>query len=44
VGNNQDISDAKETYSGFLTLLKRGTIATVIVVVAVVLIIALRRG
>ncbi|MBK6706388.1 MAG: aa3-type cytochrome c oxidase subunit IV [Sphingomonadales bacterium] len=40
MAGNQDIRDASETYSGFLSLLKWGTIVTVAVTALVVLIIA----
>lgn len=37
---DQDISAANDTYSGFLSLLKVGTIITVIITAFVVLLIA----
>ena len=40
MAGNQDIRDASETYSCFLSLLKWGTIVTVAVTALVVLIIA----
>jgi Bacterial aa3 type cytochrome c oxidase subunit IV len=40
LAGNQDIRAASETYSGFLSLLKWGTIVSVAVTVLVVLIIA----
>ncbi len=42
LGDQQDISSAKETYAGFMSMLKWGTIATVVVTALVVLIIASR--
>jgi Bacterial aa3 type cytochrome c oxidase subunit IV len=42
LGEQQDITAAKETYAGFMSLLKWGTVATVIVTALVVLIIASR--
>lgn len=42
VSDQQDISSAKETYAGFMSMLKWGTIATVVVTALVVLIIASR--
>ena len=40
MAEQQDITEAKGTYEGFLSLLKWGTIASVIVTAIVVLIIA----
>ncbi|MBK7163399.1 aa3-type cytochrome c oxidase subunit IV [Sphingorhabdus pulchriflava] len=40
MAGNQDIRAASETYTGFLSLLKWGTIAAVIVTAIVVLVIA----
>ena len=42
LGDQQDISSAKETYAGFMSMLKWGTIATVVVTALVVLISASR--
>ncbi len=42
LGEQQDITSAKETYAGFMSMLKWGTITTVIVTAIVVLIIASR--
>lgn len=40
MAGNQDIGPAKDTYEGFITLFKWGTIASVVVVALVILIIA----
>ncbi|WP_432815655.1 hypothetical protein [Sphingorhabdus sp.] len=40
--NDHDLGPAKETYAGFVTLFKWGTIVTAIVTAIVVLIIASR--
>lgn len=42
VAGNQDIGPAKETYSGFISLFKWGTVVSVAVTALVVLIIASR--
>lgn len=42
LGEQQDITAAKETYVGFMSMLKWGTIVTVLVTALVVLIIASR--
>ncbi|WP_430445720.1 aa3-type cytochrome c oxidase subunit IV [Sphingorhabdus contaminans] len=42
MAHNQDLGPAKETYAGFVTLFKWGTIAAVAVTALVVLIIASR--
>ena len=42
LGEQQDIGAAKETYAGFMSMLKWGTIVTVLVTALVVLIIASR--
>lgn len=42
MAHNQDMGPAKETYAGFVTLFKWGTIAAVAVTALVVLIIASR--
>ena len=42
LADQQDISAAKETYAGFMSMLKWGTIVTVLVTALVVLIIASR--
>jgi Bacterial aa3 type cytochrome c oxidase subunit IV len=42
VSGNQDIGPAKETYSGFISLFKWGTVVSVAVTALVVLIIASR--
>lgn len=40
LAGNQDLGPAKDTYEGFITLFKWGTVVSVIVVALVVLIIA----
>ncbi|HEX4874749.1 MAG: aa3-type cytochrome c oxidase subunit IV [Sphingorhabdus sp.] len=40
MAGNQDMRDASETYTGFLSLLKWGTIASIAVTALVLLIIA----
>ncbi|WP_281274254.1 hypothetical protein [Sphingorhabdus wooponensis] len=42
MANNHDLGPAKETYEGFVTFFKWGTIVTAIVTAIVVLIIASR--
>ena len=42
MANNHDLGPAKETYAGFITLFKWGTIAAAVVTAIVVLIIASR--
>ena len=42
LGEQQDITSAKETYTGFMSLLKWGTVAAVLTTALVVLIIASR--
>jgi hypothetical protein len=40
LAGNQDMRSANETYSGFLSLLKWGTIVSIVIAAVVVLIIA----
>ena len=40
MAGNQDIGPAKDTYEGFITLFKWGTIASAVVVALVIIIIA----
>ena len=42
LGEQQDITSAKETYVGFMSMLKWGTIAAAIATILIVLIIASR--
>jgi Bacterial aa3 type cytochrome c oxidase subunit IV len=44
LAGNQDLGPAKETYEGFISLFKWGTIVAAVVTALVVLIIASRAG